>query len=683
MENRFGVKDLVFVVLLLVMIVAVFLKMKQDDRQGQSLQNITQELQNQARDLTHMINLLESGQFNTGPATTQALRIPAVPGSAFDALREAKKTEDYAPGDWLVEAFGVQPPSLTPIVSQDVYGSIVQARVLESLAVRDPDTLTYKPLIATGWQVEDNRQAWETYVAQRKAVPLTPEEIQAEPDYPAKEDAAAQDAYTKRRMSEGRRDLDIGGEADAPPAMTITFELRRNVRFSDGHPLTADDVIFTYQWIMNPLVAAQRERSSYAEIKSVQKLDDYLVKYEFKRPYFEAFGLAAESSILPTHFYSQFEPEAFNQSTGLLLGSGPYRLPNPESWSPGDPIELIRNERYWGDRPAIERLVYRIIENETAELTAFVNGEIDLLGAEPEQYVQMTKDKDLMARSKQEKFYSIRGGYVYIAWNQMRVGKTTRFADKRVRQAMTMMTPRQQICDQLFLGYAQVANGPFNPLSSQANTQVQTFPYDIDRARALLAEAGYRDRNGDGVLEAEDGTPFEISITYPGKGETYKRVMLLVRDSFAKAGIRLQLDPVDWPVLTKKLTSRDFDAITLGWSAGVETDVYQMFHSSQIADNADNFMAYHSPAVDRLIEQARQTLDEDKRMAIWKQVHAVLHEDQPYTFLFRRESLLFYDQRLQNVKRARAGLNYVSLWNMPLVWYVPADKQKYGKVVGP
>jgi len=144
-----------------------------------------------------------------------------------------------------------------------------------------------------------------------------------------------------------------------------------------------------------------------------------------------------------------------------------------------------------------------------------------------------------------------------------------------------------------------------------------------------------------------------------------------------QAGIILEPDPLDWPLMLKALESKTYDAISLAWSSGFEIDLFQFFHSSQMATGGDNFINYASPELDALIDQARAEMDESKRMPLWHQAHEVLWEDQPYTFLMRRSRLDFVDRRIQNIQRVAAGLNSPGLWQMPTEWYVPAPMQKY------
>jgi len=167
----------------------------------------------------------------------------------------------------------------------------------------------------------------------------------------------------------------------------------------------------------------------------------------------------------------------------LLLGSGPYRLADPRGWTPDlGLVELERNPRYWGPvQPSFDRLLWKVIENDAARLTTFRNGEIDLYGARPREYRSLLEDRSLATRTVHLEYMSPTAGYSYIGWNQLRDGKPTRFADKRVRQAMTWLTDRGRIIEEVMLGYAEPAISPFNPRSKQHDPALQPRPWSISR----------------------------------------------------------------------------------------------------------------------------------------------------------------------------------------------------------
>jgi peptide/nickel transport system substrate-binding protein len=178
------------------------------------------------------------------------------------------------------------------------------------------------------------------------------------------------------------------------------------------------------------------------------------------------------------------------------------------------------------------------------------------------------------------------------------------------------------------------------------------------------------------VLEGKDGRPLAFKLTYPANSDTFNRIVLFLKDTYARAGVVIEPEPLEWSVLLKRIENRDLEAMSLGWTGGIESDPYQIFHSSQIQGVGDNTVSYSNPELDRLIEKARTTVDEEQRMPLWHQVHCILHEDQPYTFLFTRDTLAFYDRRIYNIQQTTTGLS-------PLrEWYVPANQVKWTAAPG-
>jgi len=688
MERRFGFKDLMLAILLVVLIVSVWLSMKQDDLQSEKLERISRSLNDQAGDLKKIARALERGVptagSNGGGATTRPASTGPV-GAAFARVQAVQSMPGYAQGDWLVDVFGVAVGKLTPLISTDMYQSAVEGFVIESLATRDPETMEWQPFIAESWESEDLSKDWQAYVDTRMKVPLTEDEARREPGLPhadVKADALsdkqkeAQAAYVAKRVKEGRRPSDIGKEDACPPAERLRFRIRPGVTFSDESPLTAHDVVYTYQLIMNPEIAAPRLRAYYDKIKSVKADGDFVVTFELNEPYFMSFNFCGGLGIMSKKFYSQFTPAQINHDPGLLFGSGPYRLAqDPREWKPsGAPIELVRNDHYWaGFSPAFDKLVFRVITDDVARLTTFRNGDIDRFRPTPEQYQSVKKDAELLKKKQLFEYETTAGGYRYIAWNQERDGKPTFFADKRVRRALTMLTNREKMCRELMVGLATPASGPFHRLGDQDDASITPWPYDPAAARALLKEAGFEDRNGDGTIEDPQGKPFKLKLIYPATSTNYQQMAFALKDDYARAGIELEPDPLEWTIMIQRIDQRQFDAMTLGWGGAFESDPYQMFHSTQVGDGGDNYIHYINPACDRAIEQARTTLDKEKRTKLWHEVHRILHEDQPYTFLWTSRAVAMNDVRIRNVKVVKSGLS------PEVEWFVPEAVQKWGR----
>ncbi len=615
MQKRFTAKDGMLFGLLGLIFLVLLLTMYMIDRQWLRLSEIEKQVNEQSTDLRVLrqsLRELDTRAVNARPVT----RNGELPDS-FKRAHQASQATDYAEGDWLVRSFSSGIKTLTPLISTDAYATEIQNMVLETLLIYDPDSLELIGHIATSWKISDD-------------------------------------------------------------GLVITYKMRDDVTFSDGQKLTAHDLVFTYDFIMNEKVDAPRHRAYYKKIKSVVALDDYTVQFTFTEPYYNSLLLSGSLEILPKHFYSQYmdDPTPFNQSKGILLGSGPYRLKAPDSWTPDKKIvELIRNDRYWGPvTPSYDRVMWKIIDNDSARLTTFRNRELDIYSARPIEYKKLLNDKDLTSRTQHFEYMPPINGYIYIAWNHQRKGKDTLFTDKRVREALTYLTDRQKMIDEILLGYGEIAVSPFNPQSKQHNPALTPRQPDVDKAIALLKQAGFEDRDGDGVIENEKGEKFQFDLLFPNVSEDAKRLVLLLKDFYAKAGIQLTPKAAEWPVMLEKGDTQEFDAMILGWTSVVESDLYQIFHSSQIDDNGDNYISYRNPKLDKLIEQARTTVDRDKRMALWHQCEKLLYEDQPYTFLYRRAALVFVDDRIQNLKVTNFGLNHA---RTPVETFVPVAQQKY------
>ncbi len=444
--------------------------------------------------------------------------------------------------------------------------------------------------------------------------------------------------------------------------LAVTIYLRDDVYFSDGVKLTADDVIFTYNTIMDPGVDAANLRNYYSNFKSVGKINETTVKFSFKELYWKTLESVGIFEVLPKHIYEYDDPEEFNGNRTDPVGSGPYVF---DKWDVGQQIVLKRNENYWGKKPRIERLVFRIITNTKAALQALRVGEIDVMEPSAEQFADMADDTEFQKEFDAKMYWEPSVPYYYIGWNQDRV----LFKDQKVRLAMTYLVDRVAIVNHLMKGNGAVVSGPFYIYGAQNNPDVKPWPFDVERAKELLDEAGWVDTNGDGIRD-KDGVKFSFKHAYSTGSNLTEQLVKMFKESASKAGVDVQASPFEWSVLIQRVTDSDFDAVTLGWGGTIESDPFQIFHSSQIADRGSNRTVYNSPAADELMEKARRMMDEEKRYELYHQLHSVLHREQPYTFLMTRPTFLFIHKRFENVILHKLGVNSHE-------WYVPKEMQKY------
>ncbi|HUX01903.1 MAG: peptide-binding protein [Phycisphaerae bacterium] len=488
-----------------------------------------------------------------------------------------------------------EPQTLNPLCSKDVYATIIHDYIFESLIERDLDTLEWKGLLAERWEV-------------------------------------------------------------SPDGKAFTFYLNPKARFSDGTPVTADDVLFTVETILNPEIDCSNLRSYYADLERCEKVDDRTVRFVWKKPYFKSLEVSgAFAGVLPKHVYAFETPKAFNDLSDRLVGSGRYTF---LQWKTGQSIVLVRNENYWGARPAIERVEYRFILEDQAAVQAFLSGELDELALAPEWWVKLAERPDAGTKFQMFRYTSPGNGYGYLAWNNAR----PLFADPRVRRAMTHLIDRPKILTHIYKGIGKIITGPFWNQSPQYDASIPPWPCDRTEALRLLKEAGWEDRNGDGWLENAGGERFQFELSTVANSLVARDVVRLLEREFQGAGIELVARFTEWSVFVTKLDNRDYDAIMLGWTGTIEDDPYQIWHSSQIADRGSNHVGFRHAEADRLIEEARAELDPAKRNALYHRFHRILHEEQPYTFMRAGESLRVMSPRIQGVRLHKIGLDSREWW---------------------
>ena len=622
MQNRFGIKDFVFLVVLLATLGSVWLSMVQKTRMELAQQGMSAKLADIEQQVAQVNRKLESGagvargttastSTASGVSTDETWARPGVkvqhwatPHCAVDP----STIPGFAVGGEFTELFEAQPAKLTPYISSDVYSTRVLDRVCESLSSFDPKTLRLVGALADGWQID-------------------------------------------------------------PDGLWIRAHINPRARFSDGTPVTSEDIRWTYMdFINNPLIEAERTRSTQDNLKEVKVVDGLTVDFIFKEAFFTNILIALGDPILPKQYYAKFEPSQINQGTGMTMGSGPFRLSKlpsgPEDlsnqWTPGEDVVLVRNEQYWAEKPALERLRFKSIKDDLGRLVAYRNGEGSMMLPTSPQYNKVLKEEPEFEKSNYAlKWTNMRCGYSFIAWQcGPRSGKNlTPFADKRVRQAMTMLLDRERMIRDIWDGIGIVSKGPNNPESPASDPAVKPLPFDQDKAKQLLAEAGWKDRDGDGILENEKGDKFTFEYTYATGGEISERLARFVKDSYGKAGIIVTTRPVDWSRYQELLKLRDFDAITMGWGANApESDPRQIFHSESIKEGGDNFTQWVNKDCDALIEKGRRTMDEATRMEVWRQFEACVAEDQPYTFVRVAPWLRFVKRDFGNVNTYKTGL---------------------------
>jgi peptide/nickel transport system substrate-binding protein len=245
-----------------------------------------------------------------------------------------------------------------------------------------------------------------------------------------------------------------------------------------------------------------------------------------------------------------------------------------------------------------------------------------------------------------------------------------------VRRALSHLVDKQNLVDKVMLGLAKPVEGPIAFQRPEYNEDLSPWPYDPEKAKALLAEAGWKDGDGDGVLDKEiDGrrVPLRFELISNAGNDERKKVGLAVIDSFKRHGIDASFRSVDWSIMLANVGKFDYDAVVLGWtsSLGAPPDAYQLWHSSQAVEDGSNIVGFKNAEVDRILEEARVTFDAEKRKQLYWRFQEILYEQQPYTFLFAPAAVSVWDRRFHGVTW------YEGLGTERGEWWVPRELQKY------
>ncbi len=462
------------------------------------------------------------------------------------------------------------------------------------------------------------------------------------------------------------KDLNLVGDlaesfTASPDCREVVFRLRKGVRWQDGKEFTAADVLFTYRKSIDPKVATPYS-GDFERVETIEAPDDYTVRVTYKEPF--APGLASWGmGIIPKHILenADLNTTEFNRKP---IGTGPYRI---KEWTTGQKIVLAANGEYFEGKPRVGEYVYRIIPDNATMFLELKAGGLDFMGLSPLQY-QRQSDTDYF-KQYFNKFRYPAFAYTYLGYNLL----DPRFADRRVRRGIAHAINRPSVIEGVLFGVGRPADQPVPPESWAYNPGVPRFEYNPEKARRLLAEAGWKDTNGDGILD-KDGQPFRFTLmTNQGNNERAKTAEIVQRD-LEKIGLKVEIRILEWQAfLHQFIDKKKFEAIILGWSLGRDPDSFDIWHSSKTKEGEFNFVSYSNPEVDRLLLEGRNTCDHDRRRAIYEKIHSLIAEDQPYTFLYYPDALPIVHKRFKGISPSAIGIWY----NFPTEWYVPQNRAEW------
>lgn len=439
---------------------------------------------------------------------------------------------------------------------------------------------------------------------------------------------------------------------------TITFKLKPDLKWADGTPLTSADVLFTWQ-----LVTDDKTRTPYgADYKLVTKAetpDAQTFRVSYAQPYAPALDSWAGLQILPRHL---LQNQDINNTPFARkpVGSHYYQL---ENWSNGERISLVRNPNATQGQPKIDRLVSRFIPDPASQFLELMADNIDVMNLNPIQYARIVPARPEMTQ-KIALYKELGNGYTYLGFNLKRAP----FDDIRVRQAINYAIDKQELIDGVLLGLGEPVAAPYKPGTRWVNPQLKPYAYDTAKAKQLLKAAGYEDHDDDGILD-RNGKPLAFEIL-TNQNKQREMSAVLIQRRLKEIGIDAKIRVLEWAsFLGRYIKPGDFDVVVLGWSLSLDPDQYSIWHSSQNKPGQFNFINYNNPQVDKLLEQGRLELDQNKRMKIYHEFSRILLEDSPIVYLYEGYGLPAIHKRVRGIDNPAppAGIG----WNSQ-DWYIPS-----------
>jgi len=445
----------------------------------------------------------------------------------------------------------------------------------------------------------------------------------------------------------------------AADGLTITFRLRRNVRWHDGTPFTARDVLYTYRVIIDPKTPTAYSED-FKQVASVVAPDPFTVVVRYRTPFAPALA-SWGTAMLPAHL---LEGQDITKSplARRPVGTGPFRF---KEWVAGQKIVLEANPDYFEGRPYLDRYVYRVIPDTSTMYMELKAGGVDLMGLTPVQYARQTDTSRFRGAFNKYRYPS--NSYLYLGYNL----RHPLFKDVRIRRAMTAAINKEELIQGVLFGMGQKAHGPIVPGRWAHHGAVKDIPYDPAYARQLLAEAGWRPGQ-DGILHKE-GKPLRFTILTNQGNQQRLMTAQIIQQRLLQVGIDVRIRVVEWAAFLKEFIDKgNFEAVLLAWMTSQDPDMYDIWHSSKTKPGELNFIGYNNPEVDRLLGEGRSTFDLEQRKRAYFRIQEILAEEQPYTFLYVPDALPVVSARIRGIEPAPAGIGH----NL-IKWYVPKQEQRY------
>ena len=483
---------------------------------------------------------------------------------------------------------------------------------------------------------------------------------------PLSTDSASHEVASLLYVSPLRYDKNIKIEPYAAESFEIqdegkhfVFKLREDIRWFDGTPLTAEDVEFTYKLMIDPKTPTAYA-GDFLAIKEFRVTGKYSFEVFYEKPFARAVSTWAQD-ILPKHALKN-EDLTNTKYARQPMGAGPYKL---TEWVENQRVILTANPDYFEGKPYIEEVIYRSVPDQTTQFMELKAGNLDYIGLTPPQYLFLTGGQSWEQGWRKYKYLA--SAYTYLAYNL----EHPLFKERKARQALAHAVGKEEIVKGALMGLGVPTIGHYKPDSWAYNHAIADYEYDPGKALMMLAELGWKRETPTGPL-MRDGRAFAFAIITNQGNDQRIKTCAIIQNQLARIGITVKVRTIEWATFIKEFVDlRRFEAIVLGWTIPQDPDAFDVWHSSKSAKPGLNFVGYANAEADALLEEGRNMVDPVRRKPLYDRFQEILHEDQPYCFLYTPYALPIITARVHGVEPAPAGIS----WNF-VRWWIPKPQQR-------
>ena len=646
-DNNLGAKifSVVINIVAVIILIIVMVQLNATEKRFISLSEKVKELDSKVSDLSrNQGQFVSSGNVETStPTSNRKYLHPDVPNFLQPSTYKIH-TPETKNGGILRRWYSSEPKSFNGLITND--GELN---------------------MYVGYYVYNESFAQRQWDEPNKYVPMLAERVEITDDY------KEYTIYLKKGIKWHRPVVDWGN--------------KRYEWLKKDHELTAKDVKFTVDMILNPQVECPHLRNYYNDLEYCKVIDDYTVVFRWKKKTYQALDFTIGLSPMPHFIYANDEDgKLFEKSVAGLkfnnhwynnrpIGCGPYEF---VSYEQGSSLKLKRFEDYYGNKPAISEIQYFIYPDGKQNVLKIKSRTQDFGIMYPTEYreeIVNGKPSSDFKNGKIKTGYFDETSFRYIGYNM----DCPLFQDKRVRWAMSHSLNVPYILKNIYMDLGTPISGPFYFKSPAYDKSIPPIAYDLEKAKKLLDDAGWKDTDGDGLRDKVINgkkTQFEFSMLMPGGIQEYTSSMNIFKEALIKIGIKMTLSEVDWALMQKRMEDKDFQAMSGAWGLSWEVDPYQIWHSSQASTpKSSNHISYRNPEADKIIEELRVTFEPQKRVELYHKFHKLIYEEQPYTLLFNNRRCAVWWDNLDNVV-----FTPLRPYTLSLPWYFNSSTPKQNRM---